>query len=191
MKHHSSIVIALLSTTFAACTPQQTASDLSQNPLYVEWYNQDIVEQIVSLELNDDPSLKDPEAKELADAARKDALSKSKAAEAEQLTGLMGAFSEVAEPTDGEALLLDDALHLGPDFLSTPGVDLRIYVSSAVDPRDAAFPADADIDLGPLMSPYGPQTYRFPTPSQDIRTVVLWDAALKRIHAFAQMQKAR
>jgi hypothetical protein len=182
--------LAILTLPLAACARTGADRALLENPLYAEWYYQDVVDHVVDLELADDASLKDADAKAKADAARKDALEKSNAAEARQDAGAKGTFVEVAEPNAGEALLLEGTLYISPDFQTAPGVDLHMYLSPAQDPREAAFPGPDDIDIGPVADPYGPHAYELGGKQlPDVRSAVLWDNALKRMHGFAQLRR--
>ncbi|MBI1934776.1 hypothetical protein HYS30_03875, partial [Candidatus Peregrinibacteria bacterium] len=91
----------------------------------------------------------------------------------------------------GMALLSGNTLYLSPDFEGTPGISLHLFLTTVVDPRDVKFP-DADVvDLGPLKSAYGAQAFPATLPLNPIlyRTAVLWDTALERLIAFAQLSE--
>lgn len=173
----------------AGCSSQDVSLELRDNPLYAEWYHQDMVDHIVSLELEQDDSLKNADAKRSADETRQASLRAGDEAENMQQAGWLGTFVEVEEPVEGEVLVWNGGLYTGPDFLSVPGTDLHVYLSASVDPRSYRFPSDDDVDLGPLVTPYGSQTIPAPKDLTDVRTVVLWDAGLKRLHAFAQVHR--
>lgn len=193
MRTRSLILVSasLSSVLLAACTATSGVSqNPPDNPLYAEWYYEDLVDHIVSLELASDDSLRDADAKKSADEARAAGLKAAGEAEEKQNKGLHGTLAEVKEPVTGEVLIIDGALYFSPDFVSVPGVELHAYLSTAIDPRESRFPGEDDIDAGVLASPYGAQALPVPADLPDIRSVVLWDKALKRVHAFAQVRRA-
>lgn len=160
-----------------------------KNPLFAEWYYEELVQRMVELEIKQDPLLQDASKKAIADSTRKDALQKAKEASKKQLQGMFGSFISVLEYVKGEALYLDDHVYFGPDFSSTAGISVHVFLTTTVDPRDVAFPDETAIDLGPLESPYQSGTYDVP-PVEDpllYRTMVLFDTSLGRIHGFAQL----
>ena len=189
-KHIAFLSVALL---LIGCTAQvvenQPLDAQLQNPLFAEWYYEELVQRMVELEIKQDPLLQDATKKAVADSTRKEALQKSKEATKKQLQGTMGSLISILEETNGEVLFLNNHLYFGPDFAATPGISLHIFMTTAVDPRDVSFPDETAIDLGPLQSPYDPGMYAVP-PVEDpllYRTVVLFDTTLKRIHGFAQL----
>ncbi len=183
------LLLLSASALLAGCTSSEVSQELLENPLYAEWYHQDIVDHIVSLELSQTDALKDADAKRSADETRQASIKAGDEAEAIQQSGLLGNFIEADEPVEGEVLLWNGALYTDPGFLTVPGTDLRVYLSTSMDPREQPFPSEEDIELGPLLTPYGAQTLSAPETLADIRTVVLWDAGLKRMHAFAQVRR--
>lgn len=166
-------------------------TDLLKNPLYAEYYYDDLVETMVSIELNDPKAAKDDRKKKILDDVRRDGLKKAQEANDAQDGGTKGNFIQANEFTQGEALYVNGVLYFSPDFIVAPGPELHVYLSKVADPRDAeAFPTIEDIDLGLLRSPYGPQEYA--TPELDhaaYRTVVIYDALLKHPYAFAQLSE--
>ena len=59
-----------------------------------------------------------------------------------------------------------------------------------VDPRDVVFPDITSIDLGRIDYPYGAMSlpvHAKADAAKNLRSVVLWDAKLKRLHGFAQL----
>lgn len=175
----------------SACTGTAATHDLYDNPLYAEWYYQDLVDEMVELVLREDEITKDERKMNIIEDTRRDALQKQKDAERRQYEGIMGQFISDIETTRGEALLLDDTLYLGPDFDTVPGPDLHLYLTTAVDPRDS-FPDETAIDLGELRDAYGAQAYAVPMSEGEERpqwrTLVLWDEQLERLYGFAQLQ---
>ena len=174
----------------AACTagPSASLQDRLQNPLFAEYYYDDLVDQMVTLQLHNDPAVVEDAGKDLADATRRDALQQSRDAQGLQQQGRMGEFVEAEAYAKGEVLLTDDALYFHPTFLATPGVDIRVMLTESIDPRDVEFPDPSAQDLGGLKSPYGDQWYALSAPQDSMRTVVLWDAGLKRLMSFAQLR---
>lgn len=180
----------------AACgAPKPVSISLQQrlaNPLYAEYYFDDLVEHLVDLDIQNDPTLDDARAKSAADDARRDGLQAAKAATKKQAEGLDGVFIPAKDFAQGEVLLVDDMLFFHPQFLATPSPDIHVMLSESIDPRDGEFPDANAVDAGPLQSPYGDQSYTLPitTPAGEqppYRSIVLWDATLQRIVGFAQM----
>lgn len=162
------------------------------NPLYAEYYYDDLVERLVDLDIQNDPSLDDAAVKNASDAARRDGLQAAKAATKKQAEGMEGVFIPAKDYASGEVLLVDNMLFFHPQFIATASPDTRVYLSEAIDPRDAEFPDATALEVSPLQSPYGDQSYTLPVVTPDgeqppYRSVVLWDEALKRIVGFAQL----
>ncbi|MBI3331995.1 hypothetical protein HYZ99_03480 [Candidatus Peregrinibacteria bacterium] len=181
----------------AACGPTInegaaiTLEQLLENPLYAEQYYDLLLERMVELEIQKDPILEEGSKKSLVEDVRRDALAKAREATAKQREGFMGVFVPAKEQAHGEALYVDDTLYLGPSFDSPPGPDLRVYLSTLVDPRDGEFPDEQSLDLGRLESPFGTQRFSVkPTDSPELyRTAVLYDADLDRMYSFAQLSQ--
>ena len=68
---------------------------------------------------------------------------------------------------------------------------MRVYLTTAVDPRGVNFPDASALSLGLLQTPYGAQEYAFDESDSnpEFRTVVLYDTRLERIYGFAQLSK--
>lgn len=174
------------------------SQDPMENPLVAEQYEAELVDHFVNLQIRNDVALRDDALRQAADKARTLALTRAQETTKRVNEGIRGNFYGVHEETEGTALLLDDRLYFGVDFLVTPGGNLRVFVTRAVDPRDEPFPDDSAVDLGALRIPYGAQAYAVPTTndaedaedSEEVRhvTVVIYDAMLKRIHGFAQLR---
>lgn len=181
-----------------ACTGNGTAvvtsprwEDLLKNPLYAERYWDDLTDRVTDMQMREKDALKDPRMVALLDEVRRNALSRAQEAAAKKREGTTGQFAGIAADTLGWALLTKDALYLSSDFLTYPGPSLKIYLTTVVDPRNAAFPDRTSIEVGRLESPYGAQQYALPPAARaakGLRTVVLYDGKLQRIYAFAQLQ---
>ncbi len=191
-----SLLIASSLLLLSACGRPATAVSVSleqrlANPLFAEYYYDDLVEHLVDLEIQNDAMLEDASVKAASDAARRDGLLAAKSATKKQEEGLSGNMVPAKDFTEGEVLVVDNMLFFHPEFITTPGPDVRVYVSNVIDPRDAAFPDPTAVDVGMLQSPYGEQSYALVAPKEgeapSLRSVVLWDAALKRIVGFAQL----
>lgn len=178
----------------AACTGVGSAGSVRMldNPLYAEWYYKDLVENMMNLEIQADPITQDPELKPEIETIRREALRNAQEATARRQEGKNGSFRAVTQPAQGQVLLIGNTLYLGPDTNVMPGPDLRLYVSPVQDPLAGtgsyAFPDASAIDLGPLRNPYGADIYVISGELPDVRSVVLFDAKLKKIYGFTQMQ---
>ncbi len=181
--------MALLALT--ACGPAATVSlnDHMRNPLYAQRYWDELVDRMANMQIQNDPALKDADFAAEVDEIKRDALKASQDNRLRIRDGLQGSFITTKEETDGIALLLGNTLYLDTTFASYPGPKLHIYLTEAVDPRDVQFPDPTSLDLGELQNPYGDQEYVLPETSKNkaYRTVVLYDARLKRLYAFAQL----
>ena len=185
--------VALLgSFLLAACNTTAYSPDakaLLQNPLFAELYSEQLVDTMVNLEIYEDPVLQDEAKKKVASDAKEQWLAVARKARADQREGLIGQFVPMKEYAEGEVLYKDDMLHFSPPFITTPGPDLHVWISTVVDPRDAEFPDPTAIDVGPMHVPYGAQTMPVPAVEDPkaYRSVVLWDNALGRLWGFAQI----
>lgn len=183
--------LALLTGCGSNPAPTKTAEDMLSNPLYAEWYYDDLVDHLVSLEIQNDTSLDDAGAKAASDEGRRDGLAKAKEATKKQSEGIMGAWVSDKEEIQGEVLLLGNMLYLGPSFMTRPGLDLRLYVTTTNDPREGTFPDENALEVGRLDAPYFPQSYKLSALPEGVspRTVVLYDVTLKRISGFVQLRQ--
>jgi hypothetical protein len=195
MKHTPLFLVTAL--LLAGCSTQQLSDALKQNlenPLYAERYYEDLVDQMVDLEIAEpDMREKDADKASLVERTKNDALAKAKEQARKRLEGKSGRFIEVNEIVEGVALLLNNTLYISSDFLAFPGPSVHVYLTTAVDPRDASFPDSTAVDLGLIQSPYGAQTYALPSnlpqDAMQYRTVVIYDDQLKRIYSFAQLAR--
>lgn len=200
MQRHRILPFLLATAALAGCgndvglpTREISHRDFLRNPLYAEYYYDDLTETMLTFALTEDPMLEDADVRAAVDRARVDGLERAKAAVESQRGGSDGPFLSDRELVVGEALLLDRVLYLGPTFDSAPGPSLRLFLTSVVDPRDAAFPDDTAVDLGEPVHHYGAQAFAVPRSVTDeeyakLRTVVLWDDELGIVYGFAQLQ---
>ena len=165
--------------------------DLMENPLYAKRYYDELLENLVSLSIHQNPLLQEKGKEKKIEQARRDALIKAREAEQNQQSGPKGAFIPMEEYAQGIALLTGNTLYLSPDFAVTPGISLHLFLTTAVDPRDTKFPDPAAVDLGPLKNAYGAQAFavNLSASPTHYRTAVLWDAALERLVSFAQLSE--
>lgn len=196
MRVKIAISLAAASLLCAGCsTFGKPDAALLDNPLYAEWYYKDLVENMMNLQIQADPAVKDSAKKAIIDKTRKDALAMAQEATAKREQGKSGLLKPISQSAQGQVLLLDDTLYLGPDTNVMPGPELHVYVTPVQDPLTTGtgavkltFPDASAIDLGVIRNPYGAQSYKLPAHSLDLRSVVLWDAKLEKIYAFAQLQ---
>lgn len=189
------LAVSFAALALAACSspasPDQAA--LLQNPLYARYYYQDQAEMMANYNLQNDPILKDSEKKGTIESVRSRALEHLKEANGRINAGRRGGFMSDTDYAAGSALLLDDKLHLGQDFNTLPGPEVYAYVSMLVDPMDGSgsvqFPDASAVNLGPLKSPYGAQSYEIPADQKgkEFRLVGLWDKRLGRLLGYAQL----
>jgi hypothetical protein len=190
--------LTVISLSLIGCAPSQqgASADMLQNPLYAEWYFNDIVENMMSLDIRQDPLTKTERS--TIDTMRQDALAGAQAATAKRLQGFGGTLLPKAVETQGRVLLLDSTLFFSPDTNVVPAAELHVYLSTLVDPTETTgsgsttllFPEPSALDLGLMRVPYGASSITVPAQENapQYRTVVLWDKRLKRMHAFAQLQ---
>lgn len=180
--------------SLASCASTNDVTSIKQrleNPLFAERYAESMVDRLVELDIVKDPIMEDAGKKAFVDEQRKHWLEVSRSARAAQREGTQGNLISLGEYAKGDILYVDDLLYFGPLFEIDPLPSLHIYLTTVVDPRDAAFPDETAMNLGPLQSAYGAQTYTVPAVDNPLlyRTVVLWDKDLGRLHSFAQLGK--
>ncbi len=194
MKRTSALLIApllFLSACAAHQTQTMTLDDQLQNPLFALRYYEDLTEQMVSLQLRNDPILKDGGKKSTVESTRVRATKLAQDAVDVVNANLRGDIISDADLSLGRASLIGKNVYFGTDFVATPGPSLHVYVSNALDPRLERFPDKTAVDLGLLKNPYGAQTMDIPetTEGATYRTIVLWDNSLGRIYGFVQLKK--
>lgn len=185
-------VLALTPLLLTACSrAPAVGEDLEQklgNPLYAKQYYREQMDYMVSLVIRNDPQAMSGATADLINDARISSLDKARAASALELTGARGTFAGPMREVTGNVVLLNDTLFIGPDFATSPGLDLRMLLTNT-DPSDIAFPDATTTDLGPLKDAFGAQSYIVPPEAQNAAMVVLWDAKLKRLFGSAQLAR--
>jgi hypothetical protein len=164
--------------------------DNLKNPLYAQHYYEDMSEQMVSLELNKDPVLKDASKKSIVDNARIDATKRAQDAVDLKTKGLNGSIMSDADLAVGSVNVMNNTLYFGTDFIVSPGPSLHVFLSNVIDPRQVHFPDPTAVDLGSIKTAYGAQAYPLPesTTPKTYRSLALWDNALGTFYGFAQLQ---
>lgn len=193
MKKLLSLPTLALSLALVGCGSGASVSEnLLENPLFVEHYAEEVIRTYVNLEINQDASLEDESNASYAKSVKKEWLNKVQKLRKQMREGYDGVFIPMKELSEGEVLYLGDTLYFSPDFYTEPSIDLHVYLTQTVDPRDVEFPDITAIDLGSLKTPFGAQSYAVEGVEDAIlyRTVVLWDDRLKRLHSFAQISSS-
>lgn len=173
----------------SACAPTKSA-DLNaqlQNPLYAKQYYDAQVDDMVNFLIESGSILKDASVKAQIDKTRIEGLGLAKKAHDLRNKGLMGTFMSDTEDVQGDVLVLDGTMYTGPEFVMHPGVDVHVYISTVLDPRNAAFPDTTAVDMGAIHTAFGATAYAVPASVSKPKVVVLYDKALKRIVGFAQL----
>ncbi len=190
MKRSALLFAALIAIT--ACSPKTTSiNQQNENPLVASRYGDELADTMANFVIAKDPIADDEATRKLIDggiAAGKEMALKARLRQEE---GLLGAILPVKGDTVGYGLLLDGTLYLSSDFSTGPGLNLHVYLTTAVDPRDGQFPDDTAVDLGTIQAAYGAQQYAVRGDTEKLRTLVFWDATLKQLYGFAQLQKTK
>lgn len=187
MRTPSSFIIGLaLVLSLSACQGQR-----SGNPLTDSRYGDELADTLANLIIQQDAITQDADTLALINkniARAKDIGNTARDLMAE---GMQGAIIPLAQDVSGYVLTLDGTLYISSEFTVDPGLDLHVYLTEAVDPRDGAFPDPSAVDLGKLQSPYGAQSYAIASKKSPevLRTFVLYDRTLKRLYGFAQLSK--
>ncbi|TSC59264.1 MAG: hypothetical protein Greene041662_623 [Candidatus Peregrinibacteria bacterium Greene0416_62] len=184
----------LLLTALTGCNGGGSAVTIKErlrNPLFAERYAEAMVDRLVELDIANDPIMEDAGKKAFVDEQRKHWLEVAREGRQRQRLGTQGNMIMIGEYTKGDILYLDNLLYFGTLFEIDPLPSISVFLTSVVDPRDVVFPDETAMDLGPLQSAYGAQTYDVPAVENPLlyRTVVLWDTELGRLHSFAQLGK--
>lgn len=192
------LLSALTLVSLAACTaaPQgplaMPLQERMRNPLVAERYWSEMAEHMADFVRMADPIVKDSLKLAIIDAERLRALDRVAEARALKSEGISGVFLQVSRDTSmGEVLLRGNTLSFGTAFLVDPSPSMHVYLTTVVDPRDAAFPDATSVNLGALQTAYGSQEYAVPADEQNdkFRTAVLYDTKLERLIGFAQLSK--
>lgn len=190
----SAALLAGCGNTVGLPQRDEALQDHLRNPLYAEYYYDDLTEQMVNLALQEDPILEDSGIRATVDRTRTRSLQHANLANKAKDKGIRGSFMSDRGLTAGDALLLDDVLYIGPTFDAAPGPSLTMYLTTLVDPRDAAsFPDPTAVRLGTIKNQYGAHAYEVKRPpaaagtGAGLRTAVLWDDDLGILYGFAQL----
>lgn len=160
------------------------------NPLFAKSYYADLATQMAAFEIRNDPMLKNERTKNALEAAREDAIGKTEEASLLVEEGRTGLIISDRDVSIGTALIRDNMLHFGSDFVTAPGPSLHVYLTDITDPRTDAFPDDAAVDLGPIVTTYGAQSFALPEENTHAyKTVVLWDTSLRTVYGFVQLEQ--
>lgn len=192
MRTKTLLIVIAAATALSACGAAGTSIDLeNSNPLVVSRYGDELADTMANLVIQNDPVIKEPGMQQLIEKEIARAKSMAIRGRQEAKEGAQGAIIAEKESVTGYALLLADTLWLSSDFETSPGPDLHVYLTTIVDPRGASFPDETAMDLGIIQSVYGAQKYSLPSKIDPavMRTLVLFDATLKRIYGFAQLSK--
>ncbi len=189
MKHH--LPLLLCAVFFAGCASAGTTSisQQNENPLTASRYGDELADTMAGIVISQDPIATDPAMRKLIDAGIAQGKQLSAVARQDQKTGITGQLFSVKQDAAGYALLIQNTLYLSSDFITDPGLDLHLYLTKTVDPREGQFPDDNAVDLGEIQSIYGAQKYTVPGETDGLRTVVIWDTRLKRLYGFGQLSK--
>jgi hypothetical protein len=151
-----------------------------QNPLFAEQYYDAQVENMVNMIIASGSMLQDPTIKEAVNATRLEGLRLAKEATNTQATGAEGVIMSDTQSAIGEVLLLDGNLYLGPDFRVVPGINLHVYLSKVVDPREGVFPDET------ARNTFGDAIYTG-ADLEDAYTFILYDKGTKQVVGFSQL----
>ena len=191
--------LLLLTLGLAACASSPSGplslplQERLRNPLVAERYWSDMAEHMADFTRNNDPIMKDPVKAAVIEDERLRALERVDYARSLKKEGISGIFQAIypSENAMGEALLRGTTLSFSSTFEILPGPAIRVYLTTAGDPRDVRFPDASALDLGLLQNAFGSQEYAI---AQDklnpsFLIVVLYDKNLNRVVAFAQLEK--
>ncbi len=193
------VLLGLSVLTLVACGNRATLpihdttlQDKLRNPLYAEFYFDDLTEQMLTLALQEDPILQEPGVRATVDRVRTRSLQRAAVALAAQEKGRKGPFLSDRDIVFGDALLLENTLYFGPTFDAAAGPSLQVYLTNAIDPREGEFPDDTAVHLGPIKDNYGAQAFAVPVQPASasgtpLRTAVIWDDELDLLYGFAQL----
>ncbi len=157
-----------------------------QNPLFAEQYYDAQVENMVNMIIASGSLMQDPSMKDAINATRLEGLRLAKEATEMQGNGMEGDIMSDSQSAMGEVLLLDGNLYLGPDFRVVPGINLHVYLSTVVDPREGVFPDETAQDLGPVRNTFGDAIYTG-ADLDNAYTFVIYDKGTKQIVGFSQL----
>lgn len=188
----SSLLLCTVAIGLCACSNSPTSiATENKNPFTASRYGDELADTLANLFISKDAVVEQPGMKDIIQKKIDEAKTIADDARQEQQKGIMGSFIGIKEDVQGYGLLLDKTLYFSSDFETQPGINLHVYLTNAVDPRDTAFPDTTALDLGVIQSVYGAQQYKLPANSkpETYRTIVLWDTVLKRPYSFVQLTK--
>ncbi|HRH93242.1 MAG TPA: hypothetical protein PKV72_01775 [Candidatus Peribacteria bacterium] len=174
----------------SACGSAGGTAAAGNNPLLQIQHDEQLADSLANLIITKDPLADDASTRTMLEgeiAKTKESLAATQRAQA---AGMSGPMRSEKEEVGGWALYMNNTLYTSSDFSSPPGLDLHLYVTAVVDPRDVVFPDITSIDLGRIEYPYGAMAlpvHAKPDAVKNLRSVVLWDAKLKRLYGFAQL----
>lgn len=185
MKHSRALI--LLSVALCAGCAQQPLPP-ENNTLLKSQRLEELADTLANIIIMQEPASKDDATREMITAEIAKAKEALAIEQSIQKSGLSGPLLSAMESVQGNVLLQNGVLYLSSDFYSRPGIDLHLYLTTAVDPRDVAFPDVTAVDLGEIKFPFGPMAFAVQSENlQNMRTAVLWDTKLKRMYGFAQL----
>lgn len=195
MRHLTLLLPALLLLSACSSTGQSLSENL-KNPLFAEYYYQDLATTLADVEINatlpgNAALLKDPARKALLEQQKTQATQNASTAQKVRDRASTGDFVSANESEQGTVMLVDGTLFTNPAFNSPAGPSLHIFLTTVIDPTDkpSAFPDSSALDLGLVNQPYGTSSYTLPSGAAKThyRTVVLYDTMLRSIYGFAQL----
>lgn len=180
-----------LATFLVGCTSTVTTIEReNRNPLTAQRYGEELADTLANLIIQQDDIAKNPANVARIQAAIADAKEIADDAARRLNDGVQGAFLQMQSSVEGYAFYHGDTLYFSPDFYVKPGIDLRVMLTEAVDPREGVFPDASAIDLGPIQRIEGAQVYHVSGVEnpQKILSVVLWERSLGLLYSFAQLR---
>ncbi len=176
----------------SGCAQQTTSiQEQNMNPLSATRYEEELANTLANFIIQKE---KFTEVPGVAEKLQKYIVkAKNRLADADDIlnAGMKGPMLSMKVTTTGYAALIGTKLYFSTDFETKPGINLHVYITEAVDPRDVEFPDSTAIDLGEIQTPYGAQVYDVPRQKKKnaLRTVVLWDKELKLLYSFGQLSQ--
>lgn len=174
----------------SACGNASGTTTAGNNPLLQIQHDEELADSLANLIIAKDPLADDAKTRTMLEGEITKAKESLAATQRAQAAGISGPMRSEKEEVTGWTLYMNDTLYTSSDFSSHPGLDLHLYLTAVVDPRDVVFPDITSIDLGRIEYPYGAMAlpvHAKPDAVKNLRSVVLWDAKLKRLYGFAQL----
>ncbi len=188
-------LVPALALLLTACSNNLQSMDVqsyfANNPVAAEEAATALGQVYVGMIVNEKAELQKNDLFDEVDRMRAEAGAAIEAATRERKNGLLGQFIPFKQYTAGVVVVRpkDGIIFTGTTFESDPGPDLHLYASVVSDPREGVFPDESAKDLGLMGFTYGPQTMTFDATlwNDDFRTLIIYDAKLKRVYGFAQV----